>query len=104
MRKFWFVYLAKAIVIFPGGFGTLDEFFEILTLDQTQKLKKQIPIVLYGTDYWDKVIDFQALVDFGTIDAADLALFHRVDSVDAAFDVITRELAEKSLQHPGGAL
>ena len=104
MRKFWFVYLAKAIVIFPGGFGTLDEFFEILTLDQTQKLKKQIPIVLYGTDYWDKVIDFQALVDVGTIDAADLALFHRVDSVDAAFDVITRELAEKSLQHPGGAL
>ncbi len=104
MRKFWFVYLAKAIVIFPGGFGTLDEFFEILTLDQTQKLKKQIPIVLYGTEYWDKVIDFQALVDFGTIDEKDLTLFHRVDSVDDAFEVITRELAEKSLQHPGGTL
>jgi len=104
MRKFWFVYLAKAIILFPGGYGTLDELFEILTLDQTQKLKKQIPVVLYGSDYWDKVIDFQALADFGTIDEKDLTLFRRVDSVDAAFDVITRELEEKSLQHPGGIL
>ena len=104
MRKFWFVYLAKAIVLFPGGFGTLDELFEILTLDQTQKLKKQIPVVLYGSEYWDKVIDFQALADFGTIDEKDLKLFRKVDSVDAAFDVITRELEEKSLQQPGGIL
>ena len=104
MRKFWFVYLAKAIVVFPGGFGTLDELFEILTLDQTQKLKKQIPVVLYGSEYWNRIIDFHALVEFGTIDEKDLALFHTVDSVDDAFALITRELAEKSLQHPGGIL
>ncbi len=63
MRKFWFAYLAKALVIFPGGFGTMDELFEILTLAQTEKLAKKILVVIYGTDYWKRVINFQAMVD-----------------------------------------
>jgi uncharacterized protein (TIGR00730 family) len=104
MRKFWFVYLAKALVAFPGGFGTLDEFFEVMTLLQTGKLRKRLPIVLYGTGYWDAVVDLEALVRFGTIDAADLNLFHKTDSVDEAFDYITRELAANALPLPGGRL
>ena len=104
MRKFWFVYLAKAIVIFPGGFGTLDEFFEILTLVQTGKLKKPMSIVLYGAPFWDDVVNFDALVRHGTIDAADLDLFHRVDSVDAAFDAITADLTARALDTPGRIL
>src|SRR5437868_12623171 len=67
MRKFWFVYLAKAIIVFPGGYGTLDELFEILTLVQTHKVRKALPIVLFGTEYWSKVINFDALADTGTI-------------------------------------
>jgi uncharacterized protein (TIGR00730 family) len=102
MRKFWFVYLAKALVIFPGGLGTLDELFEVLTLVQTGKLRKKMPIVLYGTSFWEKVVNLDALVDFGTIDAADLSLFHRSDSVDDAFEYIVRELARNALAAPGG--
>ena len=75
MRKFWFAYLAKALVIFPGGFGTLDELFEILTLAQTQKLAKKILVVIYGSEYWNRLINFQAMVDAGTISQADLDLF-----------------------------
>jgi uncharacterized protein (TIGR00730 family) len=104
MRKFWFVYLAKALIAFPGGFGTLDEFFEVMTLIQTRKLRKKVPIVLYGSEYWDKVIDFEALVQFGTISATDLALFHKTDSVDEAFAYITRELRENALASPGARL
>ena len=104
MRKFWFVYLAKAIVIFPGGFGTLDEFFEILTLVQTGKLKKPMSIVLYGAPFWNDVVDFDALVHHGTIDAADLELFHRVNSVDEAFAAITADLTERALDTPGRIL
>jgi len=102
MRKFWFVYLAKALVAFPGGFGTLDEVFEVLTLVQTGKLRKRLPIVLYGTAFWDAVLNLDALVEFGTISAKDLALFHRADSVDDAFAFITRELTENALALPGG--
>jgi uncharacterized protein (TIGR00730 family) len=102
MRKFWFVYLAKALVAFPGGFGTLDEFFEVMTLVQTGKLKKRLPIVLYGRAFWDKVMNLDALVEFGTISRGDLALFHTTDSVDEAFAFITRELTEKALATPGG--
>ena len=65
MRKFWFAYLAKALVVFPGGFGTLDELFEILTLAQTQKLESKIVIVLYGTKFWHEVLNFEALVEHG---------------------------------------
>jgi len=104
MRKFWFVYLAKAIVIFPGGFGTLDELFELLTLLQTRKLSKSIPIVLYGGDFWSKVVDLEALVKHGTIDAEDLHLLFRTDSVDEAFAYLTRELTARALKEPGGRL
>jgi len=72
MRKFWFAYLAKAVIVFPGGFGTLDELFELLTLVQTRRMRKAMPIVVFGTDYWRQVVDFDALVRHGTIDAQDL--------------------------------
>ncbi|TVR97833.1 MAG: TIGR00730 family Rossman fold protein [Rhodospirillales bacterium] len=102
MRKFWFVYLAKALIAFPGGFGTLDEFFEVVTLVQTGKIRKRLPIVLFGTDFWDAVLNLEALVRFGTIDRKDLDLFHKTDSVDEAFDIIVRELTHEALAQPGG--
>jgi uncharacterized protein (TIGR00730 family) len=102
MRKYWFVYLAKALVAFPGGFGTLDEFFEIMTLIQTGKIRKKIPILLYGTEFWDAVLNLEAMVRFGTIDRKDLDLFHKFDDVDAAFDYIVHELTREALSHPGG--
>jgi uncharacterized protein (TIGR00730 family) len=104
MRKFWFVYLAKAVVLFPGGFGTLDEMFEILTLVQTRKMKKRMPIVLFGAKYWDEVVNFDALVKYGTISAEDLGLFHRTDSIEEAYDIITRGLTQDALGSPGAVL
>jgi hypothetical protein len=104
MRKFWFVYLAKAVVLFPGGYGTMDELFEILTLVQTRKTRKRMPIVLFGTDYWDEVVNFDALVKYGTISPGDLGLFHRTDSLDEAYDIITKGLTENALGSPGPAL
>lgn len=104
MRKFWFVYLAKAVVLFPGGFGTLDEFFEMLTLVQTRKMKKRMPIVLFGAKYWNEVLNFDALVKYGTISPGDVALFHRTDSVDEAYQIITRGLTENALGSPGAEL
>src|SRR6185312_17446605 len=101
MRKFWFYYLAKAVVLFPGGFGTLDEMFEILTLVQTGKMRKRAPIVLFGAKFWDQVINFDALVRFGTISASDLQLFHRTDSIDEAYELITQSLITHSLASPG---
>lgn len=101
MRKFWFTYPAKAVILFPGGFGTLDELFEILTLIQTQKIKKRVPIVLFGHAFWDRVIDMDTLVEFGTISPEDLNLFYRTDSVDDAYDYITRELIAHDLDAPG---
>jgi uncharacterized protein (TIGR00730 family) len=92
MRKFWFAYLAKAMVCMPGGFGTLDELMEILTLAQTLKVKKKLPIVLYGTEFWREVIDLNALVKYGTISREDLDRVFRTDSVDEAFDFLTHEL------------
>jgi len=97
MRKFWFAYLAKALVIFPGGFGTLDELFEILTLVQTRKLSKDIDIILYGTEYWDALLRFEPLVEWGAISEHDLSLMHRCDGVDCAYDILTRSLAERHL-------
>jgi uncharacterized protein (TIGR00730 family) len=92
MRKFWFVYLAKALVIFPGGFGTMDEFFEVLTLIQTKKPRKAMPVVLFGNEYWDEVIDFDAFVRWGTVSPEDLDVFYKTDSVDEAFEYLTTKL------------
>jgi hypothetical protein len=86
MRKFWFAYLAKALVIFPGGFGTLDEMFEILTLAQTRKLSKKMLVVLYGNEYWDAILNFKPLVEWGAIEARDLGLLTRVDTPQDAFE------------------
>lgn len=94
MRKFWFVYLAKAMIMFPGGFGTLDELFEVLTLLQTRKMRKHLPVVLFGSAYWREVINFDALIRYGMIDAADVQLFHLTDAVDDAFTYVTHHLSE----------
>jgi uncharacterized protein (TIGR00730 family) len=104
MRKFWFTYMAKAVVVMPGGFGTLDEFFELMTLIQTLKMKKRPPIVLFGSEFWDKVLDLDAMARFGTIDKGDLHLFRRTDSVDEAFDFITTELMSVGMSEPGPSL
>jgi uncharacterized protein (TIGR00730 family) len=96
MRKFWFAYLAKALVVFPGGFGTLDELFEILTLVQTKKLAKKMTIVLYGTAFWKEIVNFDALVKYGTIAAADLELFHFADTPEIALDILQRALTEQA--------
>ncbi len=89
MRKYWFIYLAKALVVFPGGFGTMDELFEVLTLIQTQKLKKKLPIVLYGSEYWNDVIDFKAMVKWMVVSPKDLELFQICDTPQHAFDFLT---------------
>jgi len=94
MRKFWFAYLAKALVIFPGGFGTMDELFEILTLAQTQKLAKKILVVIYGRKYWDQLINFQAMIDAGAIAASDLELFKMVDTPEEGFEYLKQGLTE----------
>ncbi|HIF10779.1 MAG TPA: LOG family protein, partial [Sneathiellales bacterium] len=100
MRKFWFAYLAKAVVVMPGGFGTLDEFFEMLTLIQTKKIEKRLPIILFGTEYWDNVINLQTMVDFGTIAQEDMDLFFVTDSVNDAFNYIVNDLTENALKEP----
>jgi uncharacterized protein (TIGR00730 family) len=100
MRKFWFAYLAKALVIFPGGFGTIDELFEILTLAQTDKLAKKILVVIYGSEYWHRIMNFQAFVDAGTISPEDLNLFKFVDSPEDAFAFLRDGLTE---HHLGGS-
>jgi len=92
MRKYWFIYMAKALVIFPGGFGTFDELFEGLTLIQTNKLEKELPIVVYGTEYWNEVLNLEAMVKYGTISREDLNLLYFSDSVDDAFSYLKEEL------------
>jgi uncharacterized protein (TIGR00730 family) len=92
MRKFWFAYLAKALVIFPGGFGTIDEMFEILTLAQTRKLSKKLLVILYGSEYWNEVLRLQPLAEWGAINEEDLKLLCHVDSVDEAFGELQRHL------------
>jgi len=99
MRKFWFAYLAKALVIFPGGFGTIDELFEILTLAQTDKLAKKILVVIYGSEYWHRIMNFQAFVDAGTVAPEDLNLFKFVDTPEDAFTFLRDGLTE---YHLGG--
>lgn len=88
MRKLWFAHLARAVVVFPGGFGTLDELSEVLTLMQTEKLDRAVPIFLYGSEFWNEILNFPALVRHGVISEADLGLFRFVDSPESAFDAI----------------
>lgn len=97
IRKFWFVYLAKALVVFPGGFGTLDELFEILTLIQTGKTNKNMPVVMYGSEFWRSFINFDALVEWGMIERSDLNLFKVIDDVDTAFEYLRDELTKRYL-------
>jgi uncharacterized protein (TIGR00730 family) len=99
MRKFWFAYLAKALVIFPGGFGTMDELFEILTLAQTDKLAKKILVVIYGSEYWNRIINFQAFADAGAISPEDLNQFKFADSPEEAFEFLRDGLTK---HHLGG--
>ncbi|MDB5035366.1 MAG: Rossmann fold nucleotide-binding protein [Chlorobi bacterium] len=94
MRKLFFMSLANALVVFPGGFGTLDEFMEALTLVQTRKVQKHLPIVLYGSDFWDEVINMPRMVELGVISPEDLNLFHRSNDVQDAFDYLTTQLTK----------
>ena len=98
MRKYWFAYLSKALVVFPGGFGTLDELFEILTLAQTQKLAKKILVIVYGKEYWQRVLHFDTLVDSGAISPEDLKLFSFADSPEEAFESLKEGLTRYHLQ------
>lgn len=98
MRKFWFVYLAKALIIFPGGFGTLDELFEVLTLIQTEKVLKRLPIVIYGSEYWKQIINFDNMVKYGVISREDLDLLQFCDTVDEAFEYLKGELTKLYLE------
>jgi len=98
MRKLWFAYLAKALVVFPGGFGTIDEMFEVLTLAQTHKLAKKITVIIYGSDYWKNVISFERLVDTGAISPRDLDLIQFADSPEQAFEQLRQGLTENYLQ------
>ena len=100
VRKFWFVYLARALVVFPGGFGTLDELFTLLTLVQTRKTSKEMPVVLYGSDYWKKVIGFDTMLEWGVISPRDVRLFRFMDDVDATYEYLKDELTMRWL---GGA-
>ena len=93
MRKFWFAYMAKALVVFPGGFGTLDELFELLTLVQTKKLRKKIFIILYGSEYWNELINFKALVKHGMIAESDLDLFRFADDPQSALELLKDSLS-----------
>jgi uncharacterized protein (TIGR00730 family) len=95
IRKFYFLYHAKAIVVFPGGFGTMDELFETLTLVQTGKLQKKLPIFLYGREFWEGLINFDHFVKWGVISPGDVDLFQIVDGVEDAFSLITKSLDEK---------
>ena len=98
MRKFWFAYLAKALVVFPGGFGTMDEMMELLTLTQTQKLAKKMTILLYGSEYWNEIVNFEALVRYGMIGPEDLKLFQFVDDPATALEALKAGLTTYAMQ------
>ena len=100
MRKLWFAHLARAIIVFPGGFGTLDEFFEMLTLSQTQKLDRPIFILLYGSTYWKEVINFDALVKHRVISPEDVSLFHFVDDPYEALELLQRKMGREAEIQP----
>lgn len=97
VRKFWFAYLAKALVAFPGGFGTMDELFEMLTLIQTQKIVKPMPIILYGKEFWGKVMNFETMVEWGMVAEEDLGIFKIIDGVDEAFEFLKDKLVDSYL-------
>lgn len=97
IRKFWFAYLAKALVVFPGGFGTMDEMFELLTLIQTGKIHKSMPIVLFGSEFWNRFLNFDVLVEWGVINESDLELFKIFDKVDDAFQYLKEALTREYL-------
>jgi uncharacterized protein (TIGR00730 family) len=103
MRKFWFAYLAKALVVFPGGFGTLDELTEILTLAQTKKLESKIVIVLYGSEFWREILNFDALIKHGMISPADMNLFRFADTPEEALQILKEDLTRYYLE-PESAL
>jgi uncharacterized protein (TIGR00730 family) len=92
MRKFWFAYLSKAFIIFPGGFGTMDELFEIITLIQTAKMRKKLALVIYDKDYWSKIINFDSLVEQGMISKSDIKLFSICSNIDDAYNKIIKHL------------
>ncbi len=92
MRKFWFAYLSKALIIFPGGFGTMDECFEVLTLVQTEKIKKKLLMVIYDEKYWKSIINFDVLVEKGMISESDLKLLNFCSSIDEVFDKVVKHL------------
>jgi len=98
MRKLWFAHLARALVVFPGGFGTLDELTEILTLAQTEKLARRIPVVLYGESYWREIVDFDALVRHGMIGEADLSLFSFADDTATALALLQQGIAAEPVK------
>ncbi len=97
MRKFWFAYLAKSLVMFPGGFGTLDEMFEVLTLMQTEKLTNNIQVILYGAEYWDPILNLEPMVEWGAISEKDPHLLKRADSPQEAFALLQAHLTEHHL-------
>ena len=92
MRKFWFAYLSKALIIFPGGFGTMDECFEVLTLVQTEKIKKKLLMIIYDEKYWKSIINFDVLVEKGMISESDLKLLNFCSSIDEVFDKVVKHL------------
>ncbi len=100
MRKLWFAYLAKALIVFPGGFGTMDELFEILTLAQTEKLAKKILVVMYGREYWEKVLNLDAMADAGTISPKDTHLFRMVETPEEGFEYLREGLTRFHLNLP----
>jgi uncharacterized protein (TIGR00730 family) len=98
MRKFWFSYLSKALIVFPGGFGTFDELFETLTLIQTEKIRKKLAVIIYDEKYWKSVINFDALIEHGVINAEDLKLFHFCNDIDTAFNIVKDHLVKNFLR------
>ena len=104
MRKFWFAYLSKALVVFPGGFGTFDELFEILTLVQTEKIRKKLSIVIYDEKYWKSVVNFDALIEQGVINETDMDIFHFCNDVDSAFKIIKDHLEKNFLREKEPAI
>lgn len=103
MRKYWFAYLAKALIVFPGGFGTLDELFELLTLTQTQKLAKKITVIVYGSEYWNRVLNIDALAEKGAISPEDRDLFQMADTPEQAFEILKTELTQNHLMQESKA-